>query len=216
MEKEIISDFYQGKVTVRSETKTCLDDNVLGNCVTIALIKAALVTFNGKQPIFLNYSTSNNTINVTFRDNLEVSVTTEDINMVKEISGIKPSPEAKYYEDAIELYALIAKRVYIKKDKYAPQCITDFKTAVEYLNCGFPTVRAPELLALKKTFIRKRNIRNYKSVIIRTGAHASYCSFGTQDILGKANTIWRVLGVWWMKNPIGIGGIIREPYILKS
>ncbi len=215
MEQKIITDFYQTIVTIRPETKACLDDYKNGNCVTIALIKAALAQFHNVAGIFNYYEEDFEQIQATFRDEYKVSINVEELEIVRRISGIKKNEDSHYYEAAIKLYTIIAKRVYLQKENYSEKCILSFKHAVEYLNSGYPTEIAHELLALGKRKIKIRKIKNYKSVIIRSGAHASYCSYGVQDIMGKAVNIKRIGFFWWMKNPIGVGGIIKEAYILQ-
>lgn len=215
MEKKIITDFYQGVVIIRPETKACLDDYKNGNCVTIALIKAALVEFESIAGIFNSFEEIDTEIHAKFRDNFDVIVNLEEVNIVKDISGIKKIDNANYYETAIKLYAIIAKRIYLQKENYNQNCINSFMDAVEFLNSGYPTRIAYKLLALKKQKIRIKHIKNHKSVIIRSGAHASYCSYGIQDIMGETYKIRRALGVSWMANPIGIGGRIKEAYILE-
>jgi len=215
MEKKIITDFYQTVVTIRPETKACLNDYKNGNCVTIALIKAALVQFSSIEDIFTSYEEDLERIKVTFKDGYTLTTNVADFEIVQNISGIKKIEGSLYYETAIKLYAIVAKRIYLQKENYSKKCIHSFKHAVEYLNSGYPTGIAYKLLALGKKKIKIRKIKNYKSVIIRSGAHASYCSYGLQDIMGKEAKIKRVGFFSWMKNPIGVGGIIKEAYILK-
>ncbi|WP_046757503.1 hypothetical protein [Kordia jejudonensis] len=215
MEKKIIQDFYQGKVTIRPETKACLDDYKNGNCVTIALIKAALVQFESIEGIFNSFEETATETHVQYRDGFDVTVNLEEIDIVKNISGIKSIENTEYYKTAIKLYAIIAKRIYLQKENYNDKCITSFMHAVEFLNSGYPTRIAHKLLALGKQKIRIKKIKNHKSVIIRSGAHASYCSYGIQDIMGKTYKIRRAFGISWMKNPLGIGGVVKEAYVLE-
>ncbi|WP_397363299.1 hypothetical protein [Olleya sp. R77988] len=215
MEKTIIEDFYQGNVIIREEIKECLDDYKNGNCVTIALIKSAIVQFGSIDAIFKSFDETNNKTTVVFKDSFEASVNLDEINIVKNISGIIPHDNSIYYETAIKLFSIIAKRIYLTKENFSSECITDFKSAVEYLNAGYSTKKAYKLLALQKKEIKKKNIKKFKSAIIYSGAHASYCSYGYQDIFGKTYKIKRVFGINWMKNPRGIGGTILGAYILK-
>jgi len=215
MNIDIISDFYQGSVVVSKETQKCLKDNVLGNCVTIALIKSALVEFGSIEKIFTSYAESKGTISCTFFDGLKLTVSKSEIKTVEKICGIKFKRKAKYYASAVKLYSIIAKRVLLRKDNYSKKCIHNFKNAVEYLNSGFPTKKAPELLALSKKKIKRKKIKKYKSVIIWSSAHAAYCSYGGQDVAGKRKKIKNILGVRWMKNLRGIGAPVSGAYILK-
>ena len=215
MDEEIISDFFQGTVIIREETKKCLKDYKNGNCVAIALIKAALVQFESIENIFSLYKEFDNQIKVTFKDSFEVSVNREEIDIVKKISGIEDKSNSVYYQTGIKLYAIICKRIYLSKEMYSTKCINSFLDAVEYLNSGYPTKKAYHLLALDRKRISPKKITSFKSVIIYSGAHASYCNYGYQDIMGTKNKIKNILGVRWMKNPRGIGGKVKGAYILK-
>ncbi|MFK7784866.1 MAG: hypothetical protein AB8B56_07115 [Crocinitomicaceae bacterium] len=215
MENDIIGDFYQGLVKIREETKKCLDDYKNGNCVTIALIKAALVQFGSIDKIFSEYSVGNEEVTVKFMDGITVSISNEEKGVVRDISGVKKKDNSEFYETGIELFAIIAKRVFLLKADFSEKCIHTFRDAVEYLNSGYPTKNAPKLLALDKQHVRKKSLNQYKSVIIYSSAHAAYCSYGNQDVAGRSNKVKRLLGVSWMKNLRGVGGKVKGAFILK-
>lgn len=216
MEKEIISDFKQGTVIISNETKNCLQDYKNGNCVTIALIKAALVEFGSIENIFETYKTLDNETTVSFKSSLSITVNQEEIKLVEQISGIIPKENSIYYKSATKLFAIIAKRILYFNEQYSSSCIKSFKNAVEYLNSGYSTKSAHELLELKKVPIKIKHIKKKKSAIIYSNAHASYSSYGDQDIFGKSNRITQLGFVSWMKNPKGIGGVILGAYILNK
>ncbi|NVK64250.1 MAG: hypothetical protein HWE22_06665 [Flavobacteriales bacterium] len=216
MEKEIIGDFFQGTVIIREETKACLDDYKNGNCVTIALIKTALVQFGSIDKIFASYVKKDGITEVLFKDGTKARISEEEKNVVRNISGIKHIDDAVYYETAIELFALIAMRVYELKSTYSEKCIHSFQHAVEFLNSGYPTEKSPELLGLARKPIKVKRLNNYKSAIIYSSAHTAYCCYGYQDQAGKSNKVNRVLGVSWMKNMRGIGGVVSGAFILKE
>lgn len=216
MEKEIIGDFFQGVVTIQKETKACLDDYKNGNCVTIALIKAALVQYGSIEKIFDAYANQDGITEVQFKDGTKARISEEEKSVVRSISGIKHIDDAVYYETAIELFALIAMRVYELKSKYSEKCIHSFQNAVEFLNSGYSTEKSPELLGLARKPIKVKYLKNYKSSIIYSSAHAAYCSYGYQDQAGKPNKVNRLLRVSWMKNMRGIGGVVSGAFILKE
>ena len=119
------------------------------------------------------------------------------------------------YNDGIIIYALICQRTLQLKDKLIdrPQCLKNFRNAVEAINSGYVTNVAYKLLGVKKfKIISKKKIKNYKSVIIRTGDHASYCSYGYQDIFGKKYKIRNGR----MKNPRGPKRSIKKAYVLEK
>lgn len=205
---DIIRGFYQGLVVVSDDFQKCSKDNNLGNCATIALIKCALIEFETKENIFKSYKKENDVISCVFNDDVEVSINFSDIEIVKKLSGIKYDNSSSQYEDAIIVYALICKRVL--NNNNGTVCIKDFTNAVEYINSGYSTDGVHNLLGLKKKYVRIRDLVSYKSAIIWTGAHASYCTYGIQDILGNQHKV----RFGTMKNPKGIGGVIRKGYVL--
>lgn len=203
-----ITDFYQGLVTVSVEFQKCNENKKLGNCATIALIKASLAEFGDVGNIFKKYSTTGDSISCTFNDGISVSIKENDRDVVKKLSGIKKPDNSKYYETAITIYALICKRLVFAKIG----CVLNFENAVEYLNSGYSTPNVPELLALKSISVRIKDLKNYPSVIIYTSAHAAFCTNGYQDFLGESHKI----KLNWMKNPIGIGGKISGAFRLTK
>ncbi len=210
--EEIISDFYQGTVIVSPEMAACTKDRVHGNCVSIAIVKAALVEFESIENVFKEYKVKGSVVYCTFQDDVSVNVSPEEIQLTKDLSGFVKTENAKYYEDGILLYALMCKRILVLKNQYADKCLNDFQDAVEFLNTGFITENGNELLALKKDDVKKKQLKSKKSAVIWTRAHAAYCSYGMQDILGKKH---KIKGKW-MKNPRGWGGLISNAYTLTK
>lgn len=181
--EELIGDFYQGLVKVEPDTKKCLNDYKLGNCVAIALIKCALAQFGSIENIFEDYEVIENGYAATFSDGQNVSLYDSEIQIVKEISGIRHKVSPKYYQSALILYGLICKKIFIEKQE-SSRCINSFKNAVEYINAGYPTKIAPQLLGLTGE-APKNKIQSYKAVVIWSRAHAAFASNGIQDIAGK-------------------------------
>lgn len=184
----LVTDFKQTQVVVSKEFQKCSKDRILGNCVAIALIKCALGQFGSLENIYKEFSKSDDgTFSITFNDNVKVQLSGNDIQLVKELSGIEPEVEGKYYESAIILYASICKRILVAKQEYdSRSCIQNYKNAVELLNSGFPTKTAYKLLGFQKENIAIPELNKNENAIIWCSAHAAYASEGTQDLLGKA------------------------------
>ncbi len=207
---DIITNFSQGFVEVSDSFQECNKDHELGNCAAIALIKCALIAFESKENIFNMYETKDDVISCTFHDEVQASVFAYEVDSVKKLSGIKGDPNNQDYNDAMIIYALICKRVLEHKNDIC--CIKNFVNAVEYVNSGYATADVHELLGLKKVPIDLDKLKDYKACIIWSNAHAAYCSFGQQDILGEKYKV----RFRFMKNPIGIGGRIQGGYGLTK
>lgn len=180
----LITDFYQGKVKVTPGFQRCVNDNELGNCVTVALIKTALAEFKTIESIYKSYTEKNGLIDIEFADGVKITIDRQEIEIVKQLSGIKKIIDSKYYESAMIIYTSICKRVLLQKNIYSGACIQNFTNAVEYINCGFPTKSAHTLLGLRQVFLKARELETTPAAIIWCSAHAAYCSFGKQDLLG--------------------------------
>ncbi len=214
---DIISDFYQGTVKLPKESAICMQDDTHGNCASIALIKAALIQFGSLEAIFKQYKKEGGTITVTLRDDLELSIDENEIAITEDQAKFKNKEDSLFLDDAIILYAIMCKRILVKKTEYKHhECIKNFTNAVEYLNSGYKTENVYDILGFEKESIRRRHIKNKKSVVIWTNAHASYCTFGKQDLFGKTRSIKNVLGTRWMRNPAGGWGLIIGSYVLKE
>lgn len=217
MSKLLINDFYQGSVKVSLETEKCLDDKNHGNCVTIALIKCALGEFKRIDNIFLSYESNAINVSVCFQDDFILDITNDEIEIVKNLSGIEKEENPQYYDSAIQLYTIICKRVFLEKEEYSERCVNNFTNAVEYINAGFNTKGAHKLLSLKKEPVRKlAKLKQFDNVVIWSNAHASYYSNGFQDIFGKAYKVKKRIFGFWMKNPRGLGGFIQGAYRLSK
>lgn len=181
----LITDFYQGKVIVSEGFQNCVNDHVLGNCVAVALIKTALGEFGTVSGIYKNYSEQNDLINIEFADGIKAEINKQEIEIVQRLSGITKADDSKFYDAAIIIYASICKRVLVQKNIYSAACIRDFTSAVEYINSGFPTKDAHTLLGLKKVPLPVSDLQTTQAAIVWCSAHAAYCSYAKQDLLGS-------------------------------
>ncbi len=120
-----------------------------GNCVTIALVKAALGTFTTLNNIYKDFKIKGDSFFLKFNDNVSVAISKTEIDIVKNVSGIKPEVGTVYYDSAMIIYTSICKRIYLNKVKYPDtKCIFSFRNAVDYIDCGYGTDSAPELLGI--------------------------------------------------------------------
>jgi len=183
----LITDFHQGKVTTTDEFGKCIEDNVPGNCVAIALIKAALAEFKTVANIYKSYTVQNGIISIEFADGFKVTINQEEIDIVKNLAGIQHAANSVYYDSAVIIYASICKRVLLDNNIFIKKrsCIKNFANAVEYINWGYPTVNAYGLLGLKQQFLDIRKLSAEPNAIIWCTAHAAYCTYGNQDLLGQ-------------------------------
>jgi hypothetical protein len=183
----LITDFKQTKVVVSESFQKCSNDKKLGNCVAIAVIKCALGQFGSIEKVYKSFRKNDNgSFDIEFYDGFKISVTPEEINIARNISGIKANDSAAFFDDAIIIYASMSKRIYEKRNEFSKKCIQSFTNAVEYLNSGFPTKNGNNLLGLDKTDLSVEESKVEPNAVIWCSAHAAYVSSGTQDLLGEA------------------------------
>lgn len=183
----LITEFKQTNVVVSKEFQQCSKDDDLGNCVAIALIKCALGQYGSLDSIYSKFSTNEEGLyQITFNDGIHIQLAADEIEVVRELSGIQPIGQSEYYKNALILYASICRRILNDKQTYDPRnCIQNFKNAVEYLNSGYPTKSAHKLLGMGKEVINVKELQQNENAIIWCSAHAAYASKGIQDLLGK-------------------------------
>ncbi|MRX41324.1 hypothetical protein GJU43_18710 [Flavobacterium sp. LC2016-23] len=182
---KLVTDFKQTTVIVSDQFADCNHDHKLGNCVSIAVIKCALGQFGAIENVFKSFiKNDDGSFNVEFFDGIKVKVTTSEIDIVKQISGITPNANSKYFEDAIIIYACMCKRIY-EEAQSEKKCILTFTNAVESLNSGYPTIDGSKLLGMDRTDLTLEQIKTEPNAVIWCSAHAAYISSGTQDLLGN-------------------------------
>lgn len=187
-ETDLISDFKQTVVTVSPQFQKCSDDKKLGNCVAIAVIKCALGQFKSIENVYDKFELVNGVYKLTFVDGLNVEVLQEEVDIVKQLSGIKPVGDSKFYEDALVIYASMCKRILLNCTDYTTdkecRCVISFTNAVEMLNSGFTTDEGNTLLGMQKEYIDIDGVTSESNAVIWCSAHAAYSSGGHQDLLG--------------------------------
>ncbi len=212
---DLITGFYQDEVLQDPQMATCLNDDTWGNCVTIATIKAAIATFGSVNKVYTSYQWQDDILHLTFRDGLQITLSRADTAQAHVAFGVLQGNTGWMHRDsAIIVYASICMRAFVRKDQY-PQgnCMHSFHDALGFINAGYTTGNAGELLGLKLTRIRLHDLKQSKGAIIRSSAHAAFCTYGWQDIDGDP---YKIGGLYWMKNPRGWGSVIMEAYIIQN
>jgi hypothetical protein len=208
---ELISDFYQSSVDVKPTFQNCDHANREGNCTSIALVKAALGEFKTLNNIYKEFKAQDDSFYFRFNDNIELSISKDEIELADNISGIKKDSKSIYYDSAMIIFTSICKRVFLNKGIYS-KCIVTFRDAIDYIDCGFTADSAYTLLGLRKREVNKRYLSSEASAIIHCAHHTAYCSYGYQDNLGNKYKINKML--LWMKTPVGLGERILGAYML--
>lgn len=183
--KILVKDFYQAGVTVSKDFKKCTGDDKVGNCATIALIKASIAQFGSLNNIYSDIQFEpNGTINFIFSDGVKLNVTMAERKVAGKLGGFgknRTSKNSIYLDSAIMMYASICKRVLLEKKI---KCVKNFDKAVQYINSGYPTKNVYKLLGFDSVNVKFSDIKNHKAVIAWCRAHAAYINYGTQDCFG--------------------------------
>ncbi len=210
----LITDFSQDFVQMDPVFADCINDHEWGNCVTIGIVKCAMAEFRSIKNIYREFHVSPDSISVIFNDGVKLSITTAEIQTAKTLAGMKHREPSAYYDSAMIVFTSICKRVLLRKEIYPDDshCIHTFADAVKYINSGYATGSAGELLGLKLMPIEQKQFKNYAAAIVRTGAHTAYCTNGTEDFLGTSYVVTNNR----MKNPIGPKRAIKAAYILSK
>jgi len=190
--KQIITDFGQTVVTVSDNFERCSGDHNQGNCATIALVKASIAQFKTLKNIFKEFRQNGDSFYLKFNDDIEASISKQEIDTAIKYSGIANISHSVYYDSSMIVYTAICKRVLVAKQTLHrsggynnPDCIVTFRDAVDYISSGYPTATVCELLGLKFIVLTVSDIASESALIINDSAHAAYCSNGIQDILGQ-------------------------------
>ncbi len=189
---DIIRSFAQGEVKLPSPVGT------VGNCASIALIKAAIEVF-GMDNIFQMVE-AGNTYRITFKNGKQVSFTDQELARSIEVAGLVLNVDAAA---KIELYTSIynfanialcamAKRVMEIGESGAG--IGNFESALRALHDGANSPGLAEKLGLEEYCYRKRLLSGSggKGMFGWLKAHTVYISQGVRDDYGKeASDTWR-------------------------
>lgn len=201
---DLIGAFYQHRVELDPKTAECLKDSNWGNCVTIATIKAAIAEFGSVRNVYKSMQDTVGGQQLTFSDGFSLTVSQAELDTAKAKCGFKRDMAYKDYDSIVTLYASICKRAWLKKADYpSKSCLNSFTNAVDFINSGYTTSSAGELLGLKLTKINPSQVKHLRSVIINSGAHTAFATMGIQDDQGVQYKIKSVV-VPLMRNPLGL------------
>jgi hypothetical protein len=185
---ELIESFAQGEVNLPQPMKT------VGNCASIALIKASIEIF-GLNNVFRHEKTSD-TYQVTFKNNRIVTFTEKELVRSNEVAGFKlntKEPSKLELYTSIRDYAQIALCAMVKRVMEigeAGQGIGNFEEALRALNDGTNTPNLPEKLGLEDYCLGKKLFRNSKGkgLFGWLSGHTVYISQGVRDNRGAVES----------------------------
>jgi hypothetical protein len=211
---DLVTDFRQAGAHIDQAFKACSLDTLPGNCATIALIKAALAEFGTINVIFTTFQRDADSTRCIFRDGTRVAVGSGELATVRDSSGIaaaRVSGMSTFQQDAITMYALICKRMWVLRNDFTDhngskgKCVKSYLNAVSLLNSGYPTRDAFRLLALDTVRITSfGRLATIRAAIIYSSSHAAFCSNNRQDRFGTVFTVYQVFetrkptGRWMM------------------
>ncbi len=88
----LINGFYQTVVDISPIFQSCNQDVSVGNCATIALVKACLGQFKTLNNIYRHFSVNADSFYFVFNDGVAVSVSKNEVDTVKKHSGLPGHP----------------------------------------------------------------------------------------------------------------------------
>lgn len=165
--EELITGFAQGRA---------------GNCVTVAAIKAAMMTF-GPEGVFANVVQNGDGTDVTMRDGVTVHVSAAELREAASLSRLH-GPNAALLGSANLVYAAMAKRAMLENNDGRRHT---FASACRSLNDGEDYREGAHWLGLDR-YVREippSDIGNYPSVVAASKKHAVFSSNGTIDDHGS-------------------------------
>ncbi|MCU0431696.1 MAG: hypothetical protein MUF42_17175 [Cytophagaceae bacterium] len=171
-----------------------------GNCVSIAIIKAAFSKF-GYENIFKSIQEVDATkYKVTMRDNSEVSFTKNELNIISERANfrLKDSTEfsIKFKKFAEFCFAAMCKKVMILNNYQT------LDSAITDLNNGYTTEISNVLLGLKFKKIKPKRatkINHLEHLVIFNSYHAVYASNGYYDECWNETGIEKIKNLKWKR-----------------
>jgi hypothetical protein len=189
---ELIESFAQGEVNLPPPMGT------VGNCASIALIKASIEVF-GVDNVFQKEK-SGDTYRITFKNNRQVTFTDKELARSIDVAGLVPN---KSEPSKLELYtsifdfanlALCAMVKRVMEIGEADEGKADFEKALRALNDGANSPSLPEKLGLEDYSYKKGWLSGAgsKGMFGWFKAHTVFISQGVRDDYGKvASDTWR-------------------------
>jgi hypothetical protein len=189
---ELIESFAQGEVNLPPPMGT------VGNCASIALIKASIEVF-GLNNVFKHEKTGD-TYQVTFKNSKKVTFTEKELARSNEVAGFvlnTKNPSKLELYTSIRDYAQIALCSMVKRVMEigeAGEGKGDFEKALRALNDGANSPSLPEKLGLEEYSYRKGWLSgaSAKGTFGWLKAHTVFISQGVRDDYGKVSSdTWR-------------------------
>jgi len=189
---ELIESFAQGEVNLPPPMGT------VGNCASIALIKASIEVF-GLNNVFKHEKTGD-TYKVTFKNNRIVTFTVNELSRSNDVAGFvlnTKNPAKLELYTSIHDYAQIALCSMVKRVmeiSEAGEGKGDFEKALRALNDGANSPSLPEKLGLEEYSYRKGWLggASGKGMFGWLKAHTVFISQGVRDDYGKVSSdTWR-------------------------
>jgi hypothetical protein len=185
---DIIKAFGQGQVNLPGATGS------LGNCASIALIKAGIEVFGLGNLFQLNQSEGD--YQVKFKNGITVSFTQSELDRSNHVADFRlneSEPENLVLYRSIRDYAQIALCAMVKRVMEIGESghgISDFEKALLALNDGANTPSLPEKLGLENNILPKKMFRNAKGkgLIGWLKGHTVYISHSVRDDRGTVNS----------------------------
>lgn len=170
-----------------------------GNCVSIALIKAAYSKY-GYDNVFKSIDENNGTFTVTMRDDSVVIFSKDELNIVSGRANFKLKDSTdfsfKFKEFAEFCYTAMCKKM---------QQLENYQTldsAIADLNNGYIAKYSNVLLGLKFKRIkpkRANKIDNFEHLVIYNRYHAVYASNGFYDECWNDSGVEKVQNLKWKR-----------------
>jgi hypothetical protein len=172
--KEIIKSFKQGGI---------------GNCVSIAIIKASIQIF-GLNKVF-NHQWVDGNCKVLMRDGFELSFTQDEMDTAKIGSEFVNIENSDFFDYAVLCFTAMAKRA--QKEENDDVANMTFERAIETLNDGEWYTHGADWLGLRYNTlnIKRKYIWQYKGVVGASRKHCFFCSEGVEDNYGKVDYVNR-------------------------
>ncbi|AJR04936.1 hypothetical protein [Siansivirga zeaxanthinifaciens] len=187
LDTKIFNAFKQGNV------------NEGGNCVSIALIKAAYSKY-GHKDIFKNVIKNDSIFKVTMRDDSLVTFSQSELELIASRANFKLKDSTEF-SIRFKEYAEFCYAAMCKKN----QILEGYQTldsAITDLNNGYPTKYSYKLLGLKFKKIkphRAKRINKLKHLVVYNTYHAVYASNGYYDECWNESGVEKIKNLKWKR-----------------
>ncbi len=158
-----------------------------GNCVSVAVIKAAVQIF-GLDNVF-NHYWQEDICSITMRDGFECSLSRIELELATEGSEFILLDNKGIYDYANLCFAAMSKRAQIEENDDIPEM--SFGQAIKSLNNGEYYTHGPDWLGIRFNIrnTRRKYIWQYKGVVGASRKHCFFASEGYEDDYGRIDKI---------------------------